>query len=334
MKKTTIGILAAIFVILGLGVGLMLQHQRNADLARRFSKLEGQLLRQSAKVAAQGTLLDGANVELESLRKAAKEREAASVLAATEPDPSKEDRTAEAELERVKAEVIPPVVTVNRGATAYVFPQLKDAKGNVVLTNAEFGSLFGRRLAFRVAGGPRAFDVDELHPGVLAYLGIDPEATKQKYALQKQREQIQQMTDAVARKQAFRQWEEHMAKLAVEQAKAAVEREKSAAYRTEQVRVLQQASNDRLKVWAAERQADAAERQASATEQQLKDVRHRSGISTTFGSDGRSWTTYGQPSGGSMTFGSDGRSWTTYGQPGGGSMTFGSDGRSLTTYGH
>jgi len=53
-------------------------------------------------------------------------------------------------------------------------------KGGALGTNLEFSGVYGRRVAFRDPTTNRrmAFDVDQLHPAVLAALGIDADAQK------------------------------------------------------------------------------------------------------------------------------------------------------------
>lgn len=257
MNKTSIGFVVAGLLIASFGFGLLIQHNQNAELSRRLSKLESALFTQSQTALEQSALLQGADAELESMRREAQQRHAAPVPAA--PESEALVRSSALALEKAKSEIVPPNVTADRGQKTYVFPQLVNAKSDVVLTNAEFRTLAGRRLTFRVAEGPRAFDVDELHPGVLAYLDIDSGAIKQNYELQKQRERIQQMMNAAAKAQALREWEEHAAKVRVEQEKALVEREKAAAYRAERMKSEEQVMNERRKVIAAERQATAQE---------------------------------------------------------------------------
>lgn len=206
MNKTSIGFAIAGLLIASFGFGLLTQYNQNAELTRKLSKLESALFTQSQTALEQSALLQGANAELESIRRETQQRQAAPIPAAPEPEALVESSASA--LEKAKFEIVPPNVTAGRGQKTYIFPQLVNAKSDVVLTNAEFRLLAGRRLTFRVAEGLRAFDVDELHPGVLAYLDIDPGAVKQRYDLQKQRDRIQQMANAAAKAEALRQWEE------------------------------------------------------------------------------------------------------------------------------
>lgn len=281
MNKTIIGFLIASLLSAGLGAVLLIQHSKNAELARRLSKVESELLTQTKTVVEQSVLLESAAAALVETKQAAKQAENASDLSANAPGVPTDDYRAG--LESVKAEVVPPVISAERGQKTYVFPTLMNAARDVLLTNAEFRVLAGHRLTFRVADGLRAFDVDELHPGILAYLEIDAVAVKQNHELQKQRAINEQMADAVARAQAARQWQEYAAKLQVEQEKAAV-------YRAERLKIAEQAENDRLRVRAAQAQAVAqimaaqaqeravlaAERQARAQEQTTWELRSQS----------------------------------------------------------
>jgi hypothetical protein len=60
-----------------------------------------------------------------------------------------------------------------------VFDALLAADGRVLARGAEFSRAWGRRVFFRAPDSPPlAFDVDQLHPDVLHYLGLDAESAK------------------------------------------------------------------------------------------------------------------------------------------------------------
>jgi hypothetical protein len=61
-------------------------------------------------------------------------------------------------------------------------------KGGLLGTNLEYTGAYGRRVAFKepASGRRMAYDVDQLHPTVLAALGIDPEVQRQLQARQEQ----------------------------------------------------------------------------------------------------------------------------------------------------
>jgi hypothetical protein len=280
MNKTIIGFLVLSLLSVGLAAGLLITHRQNAELTRRLSTLENGLLTQSKTVADQNALLESAAAALAEVVATTKQKENASNQPAYET-PVSSIPTKQAE-EAVKAEIFPPTMSGDGGKKTFLFPSLINTKKEVLLTNAEFRTLAGRRVTFRVAGGVRAFDVDELHLGILAYLDIDPGAVKQNHELQKQRAMNAQMADAAARAQAARQWQEYAAKLQVEQEKAAV-------FRAERLKIAEEAENERRKVRAAqaqavaqtmaaqaqERAAQAAERQARAQEEASWELRNQ-----------------------------------------------------------
>lgn len=54
------------------------------------------------------------------------------------------------------------------------FDELPAPSGQSLATDVRYHGIYGRRLVFRdVDNRPRAFDVEEVHPGVLGHLGID-----------------------------------------------------------------------------------------------------------------------------------------------------------------
>ncbi|MCD6052527.1 MAG: hypothetical protein K0Q55_3945 [Verrucomicrobia bacterium] len=173
-----------------------------------------------------------------------------------------------ADLTQLKAEVPLPKVAISQSTTGkeqrvYTFPKLTGKGGNTLATDAEFRMQFGRRFVFRAGSGqPVAYDVDELHPGVLLHLGLNREAAlaaqqeidrQAQIAAQKHRAQL------AARAEADKQAAEQRARLAVEFAKVAEERRKGQA--EEQLK-LQAAETERLKAEASMRAADAAVQEA------------------------------------------------------------------------
>ncbi|MGV3755310.1 MAG: hypothetical protein ACO1QS_08005 [Verrucomicrobiota bacterium] len=173
-----------------------------------------------------------------------------------------------ADLEQLKAAVPAPTVTTNRTPAGkeqrnYTFAKLLAPGGNTLATEAEFRTQFGRRFVFRAgANRPLAYDVDELHPGVLLHLGLNREAAlsaqsdidrQAQLAEQKYRAQL------AARAEAEKKMAEQRAKMAVEYAKIAEERRKSQL--DEQLK-LQAAETERMKAEASMRAADAAVQEA------------------------------------------------------------------------
>ena len=169
---------------------------------------------------------------------------------------------------QLKAEVPAPAVTTNLTAAGkpqktYTFSKLIAPDGHALAAEAEFRTQFGRRFVFRSgAGRPIAYDVDELHPGVLLHLGLDREAAlaaqaeidrQAKVAEQKHRAQL------AARAEAEKQAAELRAKYAVEYAKLSEERRK---VQVEEQLKQQAADTERLKAEASMRAADAAVQEA------------------------------------------------------------------------
>lgn len=118
----------------------------------------------------------------------------------------------------------------------YFFPKVVGAHGETLATNAAFAYITGRRLVFRPENQSAiAVDVDNVHPLVLQYLGIDAAAAKSK----------QQQTDAA--------W---AAKSQAERAQATLD------YQAEEAKRMADAN------LAIEKQkADAAQQQAQADKQ-------------------------------------------------------------------
>ena len=169
--------------------------------------------------------------------------------------------------ERLEAALPKPQKVMRSGTPAWLFPQLLNTNGRVLAVNAEFSAMYGRRIAFKYENGDRGvYDVDELHPGVLRTLGVDPEAAKARQA---------EKDAAAARKkaaelQAYQELYEEMRGRQVEfQQKWERQRKEQARLAeiqrqnqlNEQLRI-QAAENDRLRAEATMRAADAAMVQA------------------------------------------------------------------------
>jgi len=129
----------------------------------------------------------------------------------------------------------------------YFFPKVVGARGEILATNAVFAFITGRRLVFRPENQTSlTVDVDNVHPLILQYLGIDAAAAKSK----------QQQTDAAwaaksqaERAQATLDYQAEEAKRMAD-AKLAIEKQKADA--------AQQAA------WAAQQQAEADKQKADA----------------------------------------------------------------------
>ena len=159
----------------------------------------------------------------------------------------------------------PPVVSGSKEDKSFraVFPELLSKSGRVIARQQEFSMQFGRSLIFKNAEGKRLrCDLEELHPAVLAALGIDPQAAQQeqreldaKSAQFNAAAQQAQAAHAAALAQAAKEQREQAAKT------AQLEEERRRANLEESLR-LQAAEADRLRATATLRAADAALYQA------------------------------------------------------------------------
>lgn len=172
------------------------------------------------------------------------------------------------ELARLKAQVPAPTVvasfdTAGKEIKTYHFSLLPGVNGQLLAANVDFGQAYGRRLVFRRSSGPPlAYDVDELHPGVLLHLNINPDDVKRAQAEQdKHNESIEVLhrQEIAVRAAAEQKAAEQMAKLQLEYAKLNEEKRKALA--DEQLKY-RAAEIDRMKTEAAMRSADNAMQQA------------------------------------------------------------------------
>lgn len=172
------------------------------------------------------------------------------------------------DLARLKAEVPAPIINTKLSASGkelrtYRFPRLLAVSGQTLATDVDFGDIYGRRMVFRRQDGPPlAFDVDEIHPGVLMYLGISAEAAKRTQV--EQEEQIKKLEEVhrqelAARHAAEQKAAEELAKLQLEYAKLNEQRRHAMVEEQQKAAEIQ-----RLKAESAMRSADAAMRQALA----------------------------------------------------------------------
>ena len=144
-----------------------------------------------------------------------------------------------------------------------IFPELRSKTGHLIARDQEFSSRFGRNLVFKDAAGARLrLDVDEVHYGILAILGIDLATAKQEQRdLDAKSAQFDtaarqaQVAYAAAMAQAAKEQKEREVQLAIETAKLDEERRK--AMQEENLRQ-QAVEADRLRSLASLRNADAA----------------------------------------------------------------------------
>lgn len=158
-----------------------------------------------------------------------------------------------------------PSVTVVTNATGgstrlCVFQALYGRNGEVLGRDLEFSAVYGRRVAFKEVLSLRrlAFDVDELHPFVLAHLGVSAEGQKQYQARQ---DELWRRMEAAGLKTAAEEQARREARKAAEDA-ARVEAEKLLAEQRqrehEQEMQRRAMENESLRAEAAMRSADAA----------------------------------------------------------------------------
>lgn len=69
-------------------------------------------------------------------------------------------------------------VTAIVSSNTVTFPVLLSTNSRPLMTNAVFHRTFGRKVIFGEDLAIQAFDVDELHPSVLAQLDLDPDTLK------------------------------------------------------------------------------------------------------------------------------------------------------------
>lgn len=160
-------------------------------------------------------------------------------------------------IEHLQAQVKTPVVATGQDAAgeetrSYIFPELVSPDGRLLGADMTFSRQYGSKLAFRPrSGAPVTFEVDELHPGILTHLGIDP--------YEAQRAQSEMDEKAARRKEAQRERELARHKAQAEALKERAELVKELRKETfdRQMR-LAELENERTKALAAMKQADAA----------------------------------------------------------------------------
>ena len=129
----------------------------------------------------------------------------------------------------------------------FVFPKVVGIHDEILATNAAFAYITGRRLLFRPGNQtPVVVDVDNIHPLILKYLGIDADAAKLN----------QQQTDAA--NAAGRRAQAAMDAQYAKDQQAKMEREAALAIEREKADAAQQAA------WAAQQQAQADKQKADA----------------------------------------------------------------------
>ncbi len=238
------------------------------DQARNVSDLNAELQTARSRHEATLSIRDSEVAELEaqiaeltetltlSTEKLQQATAALNTHAVRGPIPPPPPLTAD-EIRELKAAVKPPVIrreTDRAGGETkvYLFPELINPEGGSLAKDMEFSRLYGTKLAFRNASGaPASFEAEELHPGILAHLGIDlydaqrrQQEWEEKIAKRKEDARQRQIARIQAEQKAFEARAEREAELRKE--------------RFEQQARLAEIENERTKALAAMKQADAA----------------------------------------------------------------------------
>lgn len=124
-----------------------------------------------------------------------------------------------------------------------IIPEVRTTSGTLLLTNAQFSSVIGRRVTFKTEKGPKAFDVLEISTTNLTELGINPtEAVAKQEAIDAAKQRYQQdykKAAVVGASREAEQWD----KIKQNQADAEKERKKQAVIAQEKAK---QAERDAL----------------------------------------------------------------------------------------
>ena len=158
-------------------------------------------------------------------------------------------------------------VTTNasgRETRTLVFKTLYGNNSQVLGRDLEYSAVYGRRVAFKEAGSAQrvAFDVDDLHPYVLAHLGLNAEEQKQRQAQQDEVWRRVAATDLqiAAETEARREAKRAAAEAARIEGEKQMAQQRAAAFQQEMQRRAME--NDALRAEAKLRAADAAMLQA------------------------------------------------------------------------
>jgi hypothetical protein len=101
----------------------------------------------------------------------------ATPAAAPAAEGPKTDATADATNEVAKAAANYPVTAVVSNGTI-TFPVLLSKDSEPLMTNAVFHRTFGRKVIFGADIEVKSFDIDKLHPSVIAQLDLNPDKVK------------------------------------------------------------------------------------------------------------------------------------------------------------
>lgn len=146
---------------------------------------------------------------------------------------------------------------VIRSGNSIVFPTLMSALGIPLMTNAEFRTLFGRKLTFKSETALLAFDVDQVHPGALRQLAIDADAAKAKQVEMDKALAERRVADAIVVKQKY---DRDVALLAEQARQAEVQAKLDEEFRKQRVaenQAQQSLDSERIRAQADMKMSDA-----------------------------------------------------------------------------
>ena len=272
VERTNLG-LAGVWLALALafGIALSLQRKESDRLQARLNDTERLLASTQEALANRADLSRALEAKLAQLNLALSESttrlkaadQAADNFGSRPVRPQFADkRSVLAELAR--AGIPAPLITMVTNAAgaeteASLFPELRGQDLRRLATAVRFSDIHGRRLVFRSSTGlPVAFDVEELHPALLAHLGIDAEAAKRAQAGIDQQKRLRAEAaekDRRERAEAARKQLEATAKALAEQRK--LEEVRLQAQAGQEANRLS-AATDHLLALAALRTAEAA----------------------------------------------------------------------------
>jgi len=141
----------------------------------------------------------------------------------------------------------------------FSFAQLPAVDGHTLMTSAEYRGTIGNRLMFSSVGAAaRTFEYQELHPGVLAHLSLEPvELEAQQTALDEKKSQAEYAAQKAreARAAAEKKYQEALQAARIVQSRITADRKK---IEYEESLRLQALETERMKAEAAMLQAEAA----------------------------------------------------------------------------
>lgn len=200
MNKLLIAIVAVLLLaVVGVTWAFTAQKRANRQLAAQIAAANQATTGQKAaleksrqtvealeyKITRLIMMLTNSTMELVDTRQRLQELEARAAVGNMLHSPSTDGSDAD------PASALAPSLVVRTNASGgeqrvALFATLYGTNGLVLGHNLEYSGVYGRRAAFKESASTRrvAFDVDQLHPHVLAHLGINADAQKQRHARQ------------------------------------------------------------------------------------------------------------------------------------------------------